>query len=178
MNQKKRQSKAAYIDEFQKKMEKAKVVVLAGCEGVTVDEMTRLRRDIRKLGDETRVIKNTMLHRACQNLKHDSVLPFLTGSTMMTFGYHDPVAPVKALFDFAQKATKLKFKAGLLGDQFLSVKELENLSKLPGREQLLSMVLSCMQGPIRNMVGVLAAVPRKFLYALNAIKEKKEQAGA
>ncbi|HNV69597.1 MAG TPA: 50S ribosomal protein L10 [Candidatus Ozemobacteraceae bacterium] len=178
MNQQKRQMKAAYVDEFQKKMEKAKVVVLAACEGVTVDEMTRLRREIRKLGDEARVVKNTMLRRACQNLKHENVLPHLTGSTLMTFGYHDPVAPVKALFDFAQKASKLKFKAGLLGDQLLSVQELENLSKLPGREQLLSMLLSCMQGPMRNMVGVLSGVTRKFVYALNAIKEKKEKAAA
>ena len=176
MNKDKRQSKLDYIDEYQKKMEKAKVVVLASCEGVTVAQMTQLRKEIRKLGDETRVIKNNLLQRACENLKRDDLVPHFAGSTLMTFGYKDPVAPVKVLFDFAAKANKLKFKSGLLGDKMLSVKELEALSRLPNRDQLLSMLLSCMQGPMRNLVRVLSGTILKFVYALQAIKEKKEQA--
>ena len=169
--------KTAYVNEFSEKIEKAKVIVLASCEGVNVEQMTDLRKQIRKLGDEVRVVKNTLLQRALQKLGKEELSKFMTGSTAMTFGYQDPAAPVKVLFDFAGKAKKFTFKAGLLGDKMLTPADLEALSKLPGREQLLSMLLSTMQGTIRNFVSVTQGPIRKFVYALQALKDKKEQEG-
>ncbi len=167
--------KSAYVGEFQKKLEKSKVIVLASCEGVTVDQMTALRKDIRNLGDEMRVVKNTLLRRALQNLGREEFGKLLVGSTAVTFGYNDEASPVKALYEFAEKAPKLKFKGGMLGEKMLSIKDLEALSKLPNRKQLLSMLLSTMIGPIRNMVSVTQGPIRKFVYALQALKEKKEK---
>lgn len=169
-------NKKDYIDAIQQKFEKAKVVVLAKAEGLSVDQMNTLRKNVRASGDETRVVKNTLAQRALKTVHHEALSPFLTGSTMIMFGYSDPVVPVKALFDFAGKAKNFEFKAGMLGDKLLTVRDLDALSKLPGRPQLLSMMLSVMQGPMRNMVGVLQGTIRKFVYAVNAIKEKKEKA--
>jgi large subunit ribosomal protein L10 len=169
--------KTAYVSEFQDKLEKAKVVVLASCEGVNVDQMTDLRKQIRNLGDEIKVVKNTLLQRALNNLGREEFAKHMTGSVAMTFGYADPAAPVKVLFDFSEKAKKFKFKAGLLGDKMLTPADLVALSKLPSRDQLLSMLLSAMQGTIRNFVSVTQGPIRKFVYALQALKEKKEQAG-
>lgn len=168
--------KAAYIDDFQKKIEKAKVIVVSSIEGVNVEQMTALRKDVRNTGSEMRVVKNTLVQRAFNASGHEGLSPCMTGSVAVTLGYQDAVAPVKALFDFAAKASKLKFKAGMLGDKLLSVADLEALSKLPGREQLLSMLASTMIGPIRNMVSVTQGPIRKMVYALQAIKEQKEKA--
>ncbi len=170
-------NKEKYVEFFQDKLSKAKVLVLSSCEGVTVDQMTALRKNIRQTGDEIRVVKNTLVKRALHNLNIKDLDKYMEGSTAVTFGYSDPVAPVKTLFDFAGKAQKFVFKAGFMQEKLLSVKELETLSKLPGRTQLLSMLLSTMVGPIRNMLSVCQGPIRKLVYALQAIKEKKEKAG-
>ncbi|MBF0499133.1 MAG: 50S ribosomal protein L10 [Candidatus Riflebacteria bacterium] len=170
--------KNAYIAEFTEKLNKAKVVVLSSVEGVDVEQMNTLRKNIRGIGDECRVVKNTLVARALDGIHHETLAPFLTGSTLMTFGYSDQVAPVKVLFDFADKVKKFTFKSGMLGHKLLTVKELEQLSRLPSRPVLLSMMLSVMQGPMRNMVSVTQGPIRKLVYALSAIREKKEKASA
>ncbi|MBF0545174.1 MAG: 50S ribosomal protein L10 [Candidatus Riflebacteria bacterium] len=168
--------KVKYIAEFSEKVKKAKVLVLSTCDGISVEEINLLRKNIRGVGDEARVVKNTLLKRVMKDLKHEGLCKFLAGSTFLTFGYKDPVAPVKVLFDFADKTKALKFKCGLLGDKILSATELEKLSKLPSREIILSQMLSVMQGPMRNMVSVVQGPIRKLAYALQAIKDKKEKA--
>lgn len=170
--------KEEYVKTYQDKLSRAKVIVLSSCEGVRVGEMNALRKSIREAGAEMRVVKNTMVRRALHNLNLSAVDPFTNGSTAVTFGYDDPVAPVKALFDFAGKCKKFSFKAGVLEGKLLTVAQLEGLSKLPGRRELLSMVASCMQGPIRNIVSVCQAPIRKLVYCLDAIREKKEKAAA
>ncbi|MFZ4780029.1 MAG: 50S ribosomal protein L10, partial [Terrimicrobiaceae bacterium] len=167
--------KSDQVDEYQKQISQAKVLVLSSVEGVTVDQMTLLRKNLRKGGDEIKVVKNTMLRRALQNLKMDSLLPHTYGSTAVVMGYQDPVSPVKTLFEFIEKAKKFKFKAGYLGDKLLLVKDLEALSKLPGRKQLLSMVVGAMVGSLRNIVSVTQGPIRKLVYALDAIRQKKEK---
>lgn len=171
-------NKEAYVKEFQEKLEKCAVVVLANCEGVKVTEMTQLRKAVRETGSEIRVVKNTLLIRALKNANMGDLEPHMKGSTAVTFGYSDPVSPVKALFDFAGKAKKFKFKAGFLEGSALDVNQLKALSTMPGRQELLGMVASCMQGPIRNIVSVCQAPIRKFVYALDAVREKKEQQAA
>ena len=170
--------KKDYIQQLQEKAEKAKVLILANCEGVTVEQMTAIRKDIRGLGDEMRVVKNTLFARALNNMGQEAFGKHMVGSTAVTFGYSDPAAPVKALYQFAEKATKFKFKGGLLGDKELSVKDLEALSKLPSRQQLLGIVASTMIAPIRNLVSVTQGPIRKFVYALDAIRQKKEKGAA
>ena len=170
--------KEAYVKEFQEKLEKSAVVVLAGCEGVKVSEMTELRRAVRDTNSEIRVVKNTLLIRALKNANMGDLEPHMKGATAVTFGYEDPVSPVKALFDFAGKAKKFQFKAGFLEGSTLNADQLKALSTMPGRQELLGMVASCMQGPIRNIVSVCQAPIRKMVYALDAIREKKEKQAA
>lgn len=172
--------KEAYVKEYQDKIEKSAVVVLTNCEGIKVTDMTNLRKMVRESGAEMRVVKNTLVVRALNNLGMEGLTEFMKGSTAVTFGYDDPVGPVKALFDFAAKAKlkKFTFKAGYMEGKVLSSQELEALSKLPGRKELLGMVASVFQGPIRNIVSVCQAPIRKFVYALDAVREKKEKEAA
>lgn len=173
-------NKEAYIKEYQEKLEKAAVVVLTNCEGIKVTDMTALRKMVRESGAEMRVVKNTLVARALNNLGMEDLSGFMKGSTAVTFGYEDPVGPVKALFDFATKAKlkKFTFKAGYMEGKVLDPQELQALSKLPGKHDLLGMVASVFQGPIRNIVSVCQAPIRKFVYALDAVREKKEKEAA
>jgi len=107
-------NKEAYVKEFAEKLAKSQVVVLANCEGVQVSDMTALRKAVRETGSELRVVKNTLLCRALHNTPMKELEAHMKGSTAVTFGYKDPIAPVKALFEFADKAKKFTFKAGYM----------------------------------------------------------------
>lgn len=170
--------KEQYVAQYQSKLEKAKVVILANCEGVNVDEINALRKAVRESGSEIRVVKNTLLRRAFDIVKMSELDKFLSGSTAVTFGYADPISPVKALVEFADKCKKFSFKAGILEGKVLNTDQIKALSKLPGRKELLGMLASCMQGPIRNIVSVMQAPIRKLAGTLDAIREKKEKEAA
>jgi large subunit ribosomal protein L10 len=153
--------KEAYVKEFQEKLAKSQVVVLASCEGVMVSEMTALRKAVRETGSEMRVVKNTLLCRALHNTPMKELEGHMKGNTAVTFGYNDPIAPVKALFDFADKAKKFTFKAGFMDGQTLDVAQLTALSKIPGRKELYTMLASAVQGPIRKLACIIDALRTK-----------------
>jgi large subunit ribosomal protein L10 len=159
--------KEAYVKEFAEKLAKSQVVVLANCEGVKVSEMTALRKAVRETGSELRVVKNTLLRRALHDSPMKDLEDHMKGSTAVTFGYEDPIAPVKALFEFADKAKKFTFKAGFMDGKALDVTQLTVLSKIPGRKELYGMLASAVQGPIRKLAGVL-----------DALREKREKEAA
>ena len=154
-------NKEAYVKEFAEKLAKSQVVVLANCEGVRVSEMTALRKAVRETGSELRVVKNTLLCRALHTTPMKELESHMSGNTAVTFGYKDPIAPVKALFEFAEKAKKFTFKAGYMEGKLLNVAELTALSKVPGRKELLGMLASAVQGPIRKLAGILDALRMK-----------------
>lgn len=159
--------KEAYVKEFAEKLSKSQVVVLANCEGVKVSEMTALRKAVRETGSELRVVKNTLLCRAMHETPMKDLESHMRGSTAVTFGYNDPIAPVKALFEFADKAKKFTFKAGFMDGQALDVNQLVALSKIPGRKELYGMVASAVQGPIR-----------KFAIVIDSLRKKREEEAA
>ncbi len=159
--------KKAYIKEFAEKLAKAQVVVLANCEGVKVSEMTALRKSVRETGSELRVVKNTLLCRAMTDTPMKELEAHMKGSTAVTFGYDDPIAPVKALFEFAASAKKFTFKAGFMDGQALDVDQLTTLSKIPGRKELYGMLASAVQGTIR-----------KFACVIDSLRKKREEAEA
>jgi len=159
--------KEAYVKEFAEKLAKSQVVVLANCEGVMVSEMTALRKAVRETGSELRVVKNTLLRRALHETQMKELEAHMKGSTAVTFGYNDPIAPVKALFEFADKAKKFTFKAGFMDGRALDVNQLTALSKIPGRKELYGMLASAVQGPIR-----------KFACVIDSLRKKREEAAA
>ena len=162
--------KEAYVKEFQEKLVKAQVVVLANCEGVKVSEMTALRKAVRETGSELRVVKNTLLCRAMHNTPMTGLEGHMKGNTAVTFGYKDAIAPVKALFEFAEKAKKFTFKAGFMDGQLLNIAQLTTLSRIPGRKELYGMLASAVQGPIRKLAGVIDSLRQKREDASGAAK--------
>jgi len=169
--------KAEIVQAIQEKVARSQIGILTDFKGLKVEDMTRLRRQLQEAGAELRVVKNTLLRRAGAD---DSPLAPLvshaTGPNALTLGYADPVTVAKVLIKFAHEKPQLLIKAGALGGQALTPKDLEALSKLPAREVLLSQLLGVLQGVPTGLVTVLAGVIRNLLNVLVALKDKKAEA--
>jgi len=168
--------KQAIVAELKEKLARAKGVVLTNPRGLTVAQDTILRRRLRKAGIEYRVVKNTMTRIAAKELGLEGIEPYLEGPTALAFGFADPVAPAKALLDFARENKILEIKGGLVEGKVIGVDGVRALASLPPREVLIAQVLAGMQSPIVGLVNVLEGPIRKLAYVLDAIRKQKETA--
>jgi large subunit ribosomal protein L10 len=169
--------KAEIVQDIKERIGRSQFNILADFTGLKVEDITRLRRQIREADGELKVVKNTLLERAAAG--DSSMAPLASqflGPNSVTFGYGDPVALAKVLVKFAQEKPQFKLKAGVLSGQMLTAQELDALSKLPDREVLLSQFLGVLQGVPTALVMVLAGVIRNLLNVLVALKDKKAEA--
>ena len=171
--------KAQIVSQVTEKLGRSQIGILSDFQGLKVDDMNRLRRQLEDVDAEMQVVKNTLLDRAA--LGDSPLAPMagqFTGPNALTLGYGDPVALTKVLMKFAQERPRLKIKAGVLGGKLLSVQDLDALSKLPAREVLLSQFLGVLQAVPQALVTVLAGVIRNFLNVLVAYRDKKAEGKA
>jgi len=173
---KQRQGKQALVAEFAEKLKTAKAAFLADYRGLSVEQANDLRRKLRAVDVEYRVVKNTLLRLAAKDTGAECLDEYLNGPTAIALVTDDPVAPAKALTEFAKANNRFELKAGALDGKLLSVDDIKALADLPSREQLLAKLLGSMSAPATNFVGVLAAVPRSLVQVLAAIKDQKEAA--
>jgi large subunit ribosomal protein L10 len=171
-----KQSKEALVAEFAEKLKSAKAAFLADYRGLNVEQANALRRKLQSIGVEYRVIKNTLLRLAAKDTDVACLDGHLAGPTAITLVTEDPVAPAKALVEFAKQNNVFELKAGMLNGKLLAAADIKALAELPSREELLAKMLGSMSAPATNFVGVLAAVPRSFVQVLAAIKDQKEAA--
>ena len=157
--------KAALVEEVTEKFKAAASVVIVDYRGLTVDEVTRLRKQLRDANVEMKVIKNSILSRAAQAAGLEGLDEVFTGPTAVAFSNDDVVAPAKIIDEFAKDAKALEIKGGIIEGKVSTLEEIIALAKLPNREGLLSMLLSVLQAPVRNVA-----------YAVNAVIEKEEGA--
>jgi len=157
--------KSAIVDEVSAKFSAAASVVVVDYRGLTVDEVTRLRKQLRDANVEMKVIKNSILSRTAEKAGLEGLGEVFTGPTAVAFSNEDVVAPAKIINDFAKDAKALEIKGGIIEGKVSSLEEITALAKLPNREGLLSMLLSVLQAPIRNVA-----------YAVKAVAEKEEDA--
>jgi large subunit ribosomal protein L10 len=167
------ETKEQQIKELHDKFSRAKAAVFADYKGLTVQELTDLRKMLRGAGIEFKVVKNTLAIIASKGTPFESTAKYFTGQTSLAISYKDPVAPAKIMVSYAKKEEKLNIKAGLVEGNAIEVGEVKKLSELPSREVLLSKALASMMSPATNLVGVLHGVVRKFVYTLKAIEEAK-----
>ncbi len=172
--------KAAIVAAMQEKLTSAQGAVFVGFTGLTVADVTKLRRKFIAAGVEYKVIKNTLTRIAADNAGMNNLDPILEGPTALAVSNEDAVAPAKVLKEFIKesKTQAIQIKAGLLNGQVIDVAAVEELASLPSREELLAKLLGSMQAPIVNTVNVLQGNIRNLVYALNAVREAKEQASA
>lgn len=149
-------------------------VLLTEYRGLTVAEISELRAKLRPAKCEYKVVKNTLTKRALKDLKLESFSDFFDGPTAVAIDQGDPVQAAKILVDFAKEHTKLKLKAGLLGDKVLTEKDIKSLASLPSREVLIGTLVWLMKSPVQNLVYVINGNTQKLVYVLDAIKKQKE----
>jgi len=143
--------------------------------GLSVAEMTVLRRKLREIGARLQVVKCTLARRAAEGTDFAAIVDLFSGPIAIAYG-HEPVGMAKAIVDFAKEHSALVIQGGVLDGQPIDAKGVEQLAKMPSREQLLAMLLATMQAPISGFVRVLNEVPASFVRVLAAVRDQKEAA--
>lgn len=167
--------KAAVIEETRQSLENAQGVVLADYRGITVQQFGQLRAQLRKSGVTLKVIKNTLIQRAANEVGIEGLDPYLKGPTAVAFSYDDPVAPAKMMSQAARELRKIEIKAGILGKQAFDARGVRELSDLPSREMLLSKVVGTFNAPIQQLAWVLNAPLGNLARVLDQVRIQKEQ---
>ncbi|MGB4985161.1 MAG: 50S ribosomal protein L10 [Erysipelotrichaceae bacterium] len=157
MNQAVLDAKTAVVGEIKEKIESAQSVVVFEYRGLSVAQVTQLRRDLRNEGTELKVYKNSLSSRAAKEAGYDELAEALTGPNAIAFS-NDAVAPSKVLVKFAKGNDKLVLKTGIVEGKMVSVDTMKELAQLPNKDGMLSMLLSCLQAPVRSVACVLKAV--------------------
>lgn len=176
----KKEEKSTAVAELSEKFGRARLAILTECAGLSVNQVTELRKQLRGAKAEYRVIKNTLAARAADGTVLSGLKTHLKGPTAVVIGYDDPVLPAKILRDFIQaekREEKMRITVGVLEGKIVQPAELVAVAKLPKKEVLIAMLLSAMQGPIRGVVYTLNAVLTKFVRVIAAIQDKKKGEG-
>jgi len=168
-----KEAKGKVVSELSELLKSSKATFVADYRGMDVEAVNKLRGELRQLGVDYRVAKNTLLKLAAKGTDAESLDALLQGPTAVAFASEDPVAPAKVLAELAKASKFFELKGGVMGSQVLSVADIQALAELPSREVLLAKVLGSINAPASNFVGVLAAVPRSLVQVLAAIQDQK-----
>ena len=160
MNQQVLEQKKQIVADIASKMENAASTVVVEYRGLSVKEVTELRKTLREEGCEFAVYKNTMVQRASEQLGYDELLDSLKGPNAIAIST-DAVAPARVLCKFAKKHEKLIVKAGVVDKKVVNADDIEALSTLPNKEGMISMLLGCLQSPIRSFAATVKAIADK-----------------
>jgi large subunit ribosomal protein L10 len=162
------------IEYLRNELGRAPAVFACGFEGLKVEEDFQLRRQVRLNGGSYRVLKNRLARQAAAGTPYAEVLGKLQGMTSLAYTVDDPVALIKALVAYAKDHPVFQFKAGVVEGRVLDVDALNELSTLPGREELFGRLLYLINAPAQRVVSLLAAPARELAVVINQAVEKKK----
>jgi large subunit ribosomal protein L10 len=175
---KNREQKAAAISDFSDNIGKATNAFVLDFKGITVPQVTELRKQVRESGSEYVVVKNTLALIGIKDSPLTKLSTHFTGMTAIAYNTTDPVALAKVLTKFAKDVPTVQFKGALLAGQVVAATEIQNIANLPSREELLGKLLYLMQHPIRGLAVVLNGTLRNFAVVLDQIAQQKGDGGA
>jgi len=151
----------------------AQTIYLTEFSGLTVAQAGELRSRVLGAGAQLRVVKNRLFKLALEGTQFEPLAEYLTGPNAATFCGEDPIAPVKALAEFAEEHGQPPVKAGFVEGKLISPEEAEELAKVPSREQLLAEVVGAVAGPISDLVFTLGGVVSELVYTLQAVADER-----
>ncbi|MBM4125364.1 MAG: 50S ribosomal protein L10, partial [Nitrospira sp.] len=176
----KKDEKTTAVAELHEKFSRATLAIMTECAGMEVNQITELRKQLRGVKAEFRVVKNTLAARAVEGTSLAEAKPHFKGPLAVMIGYDDPVLPTKILRDFIgaeKRGEKMKMTVGVLEGKLLKPAQLVAVATLPTKPVLLSMLLSAMQGPARGLVFALSGLVRELVGVMIAISDKKKGDG-
>ena len=170
-------AKQQTVEELNDVFTRAKSAILTHYHGISAADMTALRTHMRERAVDFRVIKNTLAKKASKGTPLEVLNSEFKGPVSLLVSFDDAVAPAKALSDYAKSGVEKspEVVAGVIEGQQVTKEQIKALADLPSKEVLLSQMLSVMNGPTTNFVGVFSALLRKLVGTLDAIKDQKAQ---
>jgi len=170
------ESKVKSIDHIKEVFSASEDFIFTNYRGLTVEQISNLRKLLRGKGAHYKVVKNNFAKIAFQQLSFpDGVAGFLAGPTAIAIASRDTNEVAKILVDFVKEAPVLAIKGGLIGKDLYNVQQVEAFSRLPSRLELISMLMSVMNGPARNLAAALNDVPARLVRTVKAIGDKKAE---
>ncbi|CAJ1196708.1 50S ribosomal protein L10 [Companilactobacillus nantensis] len=154
-------AKQAQVDEIAKQLTGAKSVIVVDYLGLTVEQATEMRAELREQGATMQVIKNTILRRAAEKAGVEGLEEFFVGPTAIAYSETDPVGPAKVAAKFAKDVDAVEIKGGIIEGKAATLEQIQELATLPDRDGLLSMLVSVLQAPVRDFAMVVKAVADK-----------------
>ncbi len=153
--------KQPIVDEIKGYVNNAKAIVAVDYRGLTVEEDTKLRKQLREADVVYKVYKNTLLKRAFEGTAYEALYKHLEGPTAVAFGASDATAPARIINDAIKTSPKLEFKAGVVEGTYYDAKGIQLIATIPSREVLISKLLGSLQSPITNFARVLKQIAEK-----------------
>ncbi|MBV4419071.1 50S ribosomal protein L10 [Clostridium tyrobutyricum] len=153
--------KKADVEEIKGKMQKSQGIIFSKYQGLTVEEDTELRKNLREAGVEYKIYKNTLSRLAAKELGFDDAEKILKGPISIAFGYDDPTAPARILNNYAKDHKVLELQGGIVDGELFDVDKIKQLATIPPKEVLIGKLLGSLQAPVSNFVYVLDAISRK-----------------
>ena len=166
--------KKKIVKDLSDRFSRSQVVIVTDYKGLDVTTINDLRRRLREVEVEYKVVKNSLLIRASEDTDVALIKENFKGPNAVALSYDDPVAPAKVLTEFADEHNELKIKIGVMNGKVLDLNAIKTLSALPSREVLLSQFLSIINGVPTAFVRALSNIPERLLIILQAIKAQKE----
>lgn len=166
--------KKAIVAAVNEKASVALSAVIADYRGLTVSEVTKLRKQAREQGVYLKVIRNTLARRAVVGTEFECLTEDLVGPTIVALSLEDPGAAARLIKDFAKDHEALKVKALSVGGQKYGPGDIDVLAKLPTRDQAIAILMQVMLAPVTKLVRTMNEIPGKLVRTLAAVKEKKD----
>lgn len=153
--------KQPIVEEIAEALNGAKAAVLVDYRGLTVEQDTQLRKQLREAGVVYKVYKNTLVNRAVKGTEFEAFAKDLEGPTAIAISKEDATAPARILFEFAKKADKLELKSGVVEGSYYDKAAIQIIATIPSREALLAKFLGSIQSPITNFARVIKQIAEK-----------------
>lgn len=172
-----RQARVEEVKRLKERLREAKSLILTDYRGLTVAQITELRRVLRESQAEYRIVKNSLTQRAAHELGFQDLDQYLQGPTAVAFTSGDLVATAKLLTAFSKKIPVLQVKAGLVDGRVLPREEILAMAELPPREVMLARLMGLMMAPLRGLGVVFSGSLRGVVVGLDQVRQKKEASG-
>jgi large subunit ribosomal protein L10 len=167
--------KAETVAAVRERLMAAKMAVVTAYRGLNVDQMTRLRREIRQVSGEYQVIKNTLVRRALKGTVYEDLERLLEGPNGWVFAYDDPVVLTKALIKFADENDKLAIKGGVFEGQFMDPSKVKVLSQMPSKPEMQAKLLATIQAPASQFVRLIQEPGARVVRLIETLRKNKSE---